>query len=189
MGVYGESAVRAVELIRTGECPDPPAAWERAAGEVCCSASSAEKTGPRCAFLGLCEEGLVAGVPPGTYTTSILNKQYALDAVVYLREAERKRHAKEGRRGPAAEEQAPQRSGRPGMETAAPPEAAEMTGGARPSTRASTRPPTAGPSPPPSPPHRYVPEPMVLWRHINGRISHSGQMDVVTALWKEGYIE
>jgi hypothetical protein len=170
MGVYGESAVRAVELIRTGECPDPPAAWERAAEEVCCSASTAAKTGPRCAFLGLCEEGLVAGVPAGTYTTSILNKQYALDAVVYLREAEEKRRAKGGRHGPE-------------MEIPAQPQGAE--------TRETTK-TTEKPSSPPSPPstgHRHVPEPMVLWRHINGRVAHSGQMDVVTALWKEGYIE
>jgi len=30
---------------------------------------------------------------------------------------------------------------------------------------------------------------MVLWRHINGHVVHGGQMDVVTALWKKGYIE
>ena len=159
MGVYGESAVRAVELIRTGECPDPPAAWERATEEICCSPSTAAKTSPRCAFLGLCEEGLVAGVPAGTYTTSILNKQYALDAVVYLREAEEKRRAKEGRHEPGTE---------------------------KPAQEAPSSPP---PTPPPTTGRRYVPEPMVLWRHINGHVAHGGQMDVVTALWKEGYIE
>ena len=155
MGVYGESAVRAVELIRTGECPDPPAAWDRAAGETCCSKSTAAKTGPKCAFLGLCEEGLVEGVPAGNYTTSILNKQYALDAVLYLREAEEKRRAKGGRREPGTE--------MPAQE--------------------------APPAPPPAPGHRYVPTPMALWRHVNAGVAHSGQMDVVVTLWKEGYIE
>ncbi|WP_319643357.1 DUF6979 family protein [Methanovulcanius yangii] len=142
MGVYGESAVRAVELIRTGECPDPPAAWDRAAGETCCSKSTAAKTGPRCAFLGLCEEGLVEGVPAGNYCMSILNKQYALDGLMYLREAEEKRRTREKGRAPAS-----------------------------------------------SPGHRYVPTPMVLWRHVNAGVAHSGQMDVVVTLWKEGYIE
>ena len=129
MGVYGESAVRAVELIRTGECPDPPAAWERAAGEICCSPITAAKNCPRCAFLGLCEEGLVEGVPAGNYTTSILNKQYALDAVTFLRQV--------------------QESG------------------------------TGEP----------VPSPADLWREVGPDIAHSGQMDVVVALWKEGYIK
>ena len=37
------------------------------------------------AFLGLCEEGLVKGIPPGDYTKSVKNKQYAIDAVRLLR--------------------------------------------------------------------------------------------------------
>ncbi len=37
------------------------------------------------AFLGLCEEGLVKGIPPGDYTESVKNKQYAVDAVRLLR--------------------------------------------------------------------------------------------------------
>ncbi|HEU4556286.1 MAG TPA: hypothetical protein VFS20_00505, partial [Longimicrobium sp.] len=33
---------------------------------------------------GLCEEGLVNGVPPGTYTPSIENKAYAVRAAALL---------------------------------------------------------------------------------------------------------
>ncbi len=99
----------------------------------------------------------MAGVPPGSYTTSILNKQYALDAVMYLREAEAKQRAKGGRHGQERE-------------------------------RSSLSAPPSPPAPP-SPGHRYVPEPMVLWRHVNAGVNHSGQMDVVVTLWKEGYIE
>ena len=39
---------------------------------------------PRCAFLGLCGEGLVKGIPSGPYTRSKLNKRYAVDAVLLL---------------------------------------------------------------------------------------------------------
>jgi len=41
---------------------------------------------PKCAFLGLCEEGFARGVPQGNYTSSKKNKQYAVDAVTILKE-------------------------------------------------------------------------------------------------------
>lgn len=41
---------------------------------------------PRGAFLGLCEEGLIKGIPCGSYTKSKKNKQYAIDAVEILKE-------------------------------------------------------------------------------------------------------
>jgi hypothetical protein len=49
------------------------------------SASLQEKGCPLDAFLGLCEEGLVSGVPAGTYTRSVKNKQHAVEAVGLLR--------------------------------------------------------------------------------------------------------
>lgn len=36
-------------------------------------------------FLGFCEEGLVPGAPPGSYTRSLLNKEYGLRALKALR--------------------------------------------------------------------------------------------------------
>jgi len=41
---------------------------------------------PRGAFLGLCEEGLVKGIPAGCYTSSKDNKDYAVRAAALLTE-------------------------------------------------------------------------------------------------------
>ena len=84
MTKYGEAAVEAAELQR--ECNSPEAAWKRAVKKVFPhSPSSQDKGCPRNAYLGLCEEGLVKGVPPGEYTDSKDNKGYAVDAVSELR--------------------------------------------------------------------------------------------------------
>ena len=40
---------------------------------------------PEGRVLGLCEEGLVKGIPRGDYTRSQMNKQYAVNAVRALR--------------------------------------------------------------------------------------------------------
>ena len=45
---------------------------------------AAKKACPRGAYLGLCEEGMVAGVLRGTYTRSKDNKQYAVRAAQLL---------------------------------------------------------------------------------------------------------
>jgi hypothetical protein len=47
--------------------------------------SSQEKSCPRNAFLGLCEAGLVKGIPKGDYTKSVKNKEYALKAIDILK--------------------------------------------------------------------------------------------------------
>jgi hypothetical protein len=44
------------------------------------SPTSRKKDCPRGAFLGLCEEGLVKGIPAGKYTASKDNKAYAVRA-------------------------------------------------------------------------------------------------------------
>jgi hypothetical protein len=85
---YGDVAVRAVDKIRSGTAASPGAAWDEAAREVFPGRIHRQKKGcPRGAFLGLCDEGLVLGVPAGTYTKSIDNKAYALRAVGLLRAA------------------------------------------------------------------------------------------------------
>ncbi len=49
------------------------------------SMHSRDKGCPKSTFLGLCEEGVVAGVPAGSYTNSKDNKRYGLNAVEILK--------------------------------------------------------------------------------------------------------
>jgi hypothetical protein len=85
MGKYGMVAVRATTLVRSGRHGSAPEAWSVAARETFPGSVAAQRKGcPRAAFLGLCEEGLVAGVPVGSYTQSKENKAYALAAVRLL---------------------------------------------------------------------------------------------------------
>ena len=86
MNKYGEVARRAVGFLLWVPGSTPVEAWAAAAEEVFPdSPSSREKGCPKGAFLGLCEDGVVAGVPPGSYTRSVLNKGYALSGLVALR--------------------------------------------------------------------------------------------------------
>ena len=63
----------------------PVRAWQESAYEVYPSNQDArEKSCPKCAFLGLCEEGYVKGVPKGNYTTSIENKAYAIASLDFI---------------------------------------------------------------------------------------------------------
>jgi hypothetical protein len=50
------------------------------------SPTARKKGCPRGAFLGLCEEGMVKGIPAGRYTSSRENKAYAIRAVTLLAE-------------------------------------------------------------------------------------------------------
>jgi len=50
------------------------------------SPTARKKSRPRAAFLGLCEEGLVKGVPAGHYTASKDDKDYAVRAAALLAE-------------------------------------------------------------------------------------------------------
>jgi hypothetical protein len=86
MGKYGESAIRAVGFIADHSSTNPEDAWKRATAIVFAdSQSSRDKTCPRGAFLGLCDVGAVAHVPPGAYTDSVENKAYAIRALDALR--------------------------------------------------------------------------------------------------------
>ncbi|HUD57775.1 MAG TPA: hypothetical protein VMR02_21280 [Terracidiphilus sp.] len=83
---YGEAA-----LIATREGSSvgisPVARWESAMQRLYPSSSTARrKSCPRGAFLGLCEEGLVKGIPAGQYTASKDNKDYAVRAAELLAE-------------------------------------------------------------------------------------------------------
>ena len=64
----------------------PKDAWRRAAEHIFPNQKSSQDKGcPRCAFLGLAEEGLIVGIPRGKYTNSADNKRYAIRAVELLR--------------------------------------------------------------------------------------------------------
>jgi hypothetical protein len=83
---YGEAALMAA---RQGAPADinPVARWESAMEKLYpTSAAARKKACPRGTFLGLCEEGLVIGIPAGRNTTSKDDKAYAVRAVALLTE-------------------------------------------------------------------------------------------------------
>lgn len=88
---YGEVAVDATRYVRETQNLDPKNAWKRAAEEVFdAESSSAKKACPRNAYLGLCEEGMISGIPTGDYVKekggTNSNKSYAVQAVHMLRD-------------------------------------------------------------------------------------------------------
>jgi hypothetical protein len=86
MGKYGQAAANAVTLLTNGKAVDPEDAWRISTSAIFRkSRSSRAKSCPRDAFLGVCEAGLVVGVPPGSYTTSVDNKAYAVTAARLLK--------------------------------------------------------------------------------------------------------
>jgi hypothetical protein len=85
MGDYGKVAIKATALVAARDVDSPKAGWVRAAQEIFPGKiPSQEKACPQCAYLGLCEDGLVSGVTPGRYTKSKDNKRYAVNAVKIL---------------------------------------------------------------------------------------------------------
>lgn len=86
MGKYGEAAVKAVHIFREGDTISVMDAWNRSVAEVFPHSKSSQVKGCPCGtFLGLCETGMVAGIPAGDYTRSKKNKGYGLKAVDLLR--------------------------------------------------------------------------------------------------------
>ncbi len=86
MGKYGNAAIKAVELIKSGVVNNPVDAWEKVTSEIFGKGSPSQIKGcPKNAFLGLCEDGLIKYILPGNYTRSILNKKYALKAINLLK--------------------------------------------------------------------------------------------------------
>ena len=86
MSKYGEAAIRAVHLFTSGTVDSPSVAWAQATNEIIWEGTPGQVKGcPQNAFLGLCEEGLVKGIPRGQYTRSIKNKQYAVNGFTVLK--------------------------------------------------------------------------------------------------------
>jgi hypothetical protein len=87
MNQYGRAAVRAVELYRNRSPADPLGAWKKAIAEFTDSIYSRKKPCPKNAFLGLCSDGLIAGIPRGNYLykPGSVERLYARTAVEYLK--------------------------------------------------------------------------------------------------------
>ena len=83
---YGEAALMAAGRDFSANS-NPIARWDSAMERLYPTSPTARrKTGPRGAFLGLCEEGLVKGTPAGQYAASKDNKSYAVNAAALLAE-------------------------------------------------------------------------------------------------------
>jgi len=81
---YGEAALIAAREAVSPKV-SPAVRWESAMAKLYPTSQAARKKGcPRGAFLGLCEEGLVKGIPAGHYTSSRDNKDYAVRAAALL---------------------------------------------------------------------------------------------------------
>ena len=84
-GDYGNAAVRAVTLCTGAGALSPREAWDLATSEIFGARTPSQIKGcPRDAFLGLCEDGAVIGIPRGRYCRSVKNKRYAADAIALL---------------------------------------------------------------------------------------------------------
>jgi hypothetical protein len=83
---YGEAALM-VARQKASTDVDPVARWKSAMESLYPTSPIARNKGcPRGAFLGLCEEGLVKGIPAGRYTASKDNKAFAVRAAALLAE-------------------------------------------------------------------------------------------------------
>jgi hypothetical protein len=82
---YGEAAILAVRQGIYGT--SAAARWESALEKLYPTSPAArKKSAPRGAFLGLCEAGLVQGIPAGEYTRAKDDKAYAVRAAALLLE-------------------------------------------------------------------------------------------------------
>lgn len=86
MNFYAQTAILATKLIHDRGL-SPQNAWIDASHIVFPDSHSSRVKGcPKNAFLGLCQEGLIRGVPVDSYTKSKANARYAVKAVEFLRE-------------------------------------------------------------------------------------------------------
>lgn len=86
MRKYGVSAVNAIRHYHSGRSSSVVDAWDRAVADAFPDSPSSQRKGsPRGTFLGLCEAGIVDGIPSGRYTNSPKNKLYGLKALELLR--------------------------------------------------------------------------------------------------------
>ena len=86
MGQYGNAAVFATESYLHGKTQSLRDAWDYAISRRSKSISSCTKACPRDAYLGLCEAGLIRGIPAGKYGAPHDNRngRYAVEAYEIL---------------------------------------------------------------------------------------------------------
>lgn len=84
MNKYGLIAIKSTQNFK--ENYSITEIYSRTAQVIFDSKSSQEKSCPKTTYLGLCEEGLVKGIPKGKYTKSVKNKEYALKAIKILKQ-------------------------------------------------------------------------------------------------------
>jgi hypothetical protein len=84
MNKYAQTAIKTVQNYNTSNSIIE--FYVRTAKEIFETKSSQEKGCPKNTFLGLCTEGLVKGIPKGSYTKSVKNKEYAIRAVAILKQ-------------------------------------------------------------------------------------------------------
>lgn len=83
---FSTVAVKAARYEQERNGSNPPESWDKAAYEVFPDSESSRKKGcPRSAFLGLCEEGLVKGIPCGEYIRGKVNKAYVIEVLPLLK--------------------------------------------------------------------------------------------------------
>jgi hypothetical protein len=86
MTKYAQAALDAMRRIKNGEMIQ--LAWESATIDLFGKGTSGQKKGcPKHSFLGLCEAGLIEGIPKGKYSNkeNSRNKGYAIKAVELIR--------------------------------------------------------------------------------------------------------
>src|SRR5580698_6428910 len=82
---YGEAALMAVRMETYGKALSPLERWNDAVSKLYSTSPTAQrKSGPRNAFISLCEAGVVKGIRAGQYAPSHKNKQYAMRALSLL---------------------------------------------------------------------------------------------------------
>lgn len=85
---FSEAALNARNLYVDGQVSTPREAWDCAVNAIFPEKKWYYRTKPcpRSSFLGLCEEGLIKGIPIGDYCNATKNKEYAIMAVNMLKE-------------------------------------------------------------------------------------------------------
>lgn len=88
MNTYGKSAIKAVELLISNKAETPRNAWDLATIEYFGEGTPSQRKGcPRSTFIGLCENGLIAGIKNVSFLSNSKtskNKEYAVRAVDLL---------------------------------------------------------------------------------------------------------
>ncbi|MBO9592523.1 MAG: hypothetical protein J7599_06390 [Niabella sp.] len=82
---YGVAALCAACSLSNNKASNPVVAWEETTLRIFGEGPAQKKGCPKATFLGLCEEGLISGVPRGSYTSSSKNKRYAIRMVRWLK--------------------------------------------------------------------------------------------------------